>query len=745
MTEHVTGDTPADGTPVVDQTTLDEALDQAALGEAMTALDGVTPGQDPAEDAGSLGELSPDLDDAEPEAEAAADADDGAPKVLRVLHRVVMPVDRDQDILKLYIEGNIVRTAAAEPAAAEGGAEPAPAPPPPPPSDYQSAEYWDGSNLGDDEDVSDDRRRVVVPAGRRASFLTYFNAFPASYWRRWTRLEEVVLRVRVRGDLKIIVYRSNSKGHSQRLESVEVHAHDAVEEKLFTLPLKPFVDGGWYWFELVAGENAAVLEEAEWCAETDAPQGRTSIGITTFNRPDFCVQQLVALAKATDVLEVIDEIFVVDQGTQRVEDHPDFADAAKALEGRLRVIDQGNLGGSGGFARAMDETVKAGASDYVLLLDDDVVTEPEGILRAVTFGDLTRKPTIVGGHMFSLYDRSVLHAYGETLAPYRWFWGPAPHTFHGHDFSYHRMRETNWLHRRIDVDYNGWWMSLIPTSVIKDIGLSMPMFIKWDDAEYGVRARAAGYPTVSLPGTAVWHVPWHDKDDTIDWQAYFHERNRLVSALVHSPYDRGGNLLKESLFVSIKHALAMQYSAAELMLMAIEDVLRGPSHMHTSIVTKMGEIREFRKQFPDAKYQEDLEDFPAIRRDKPPRKGKEAAAPKSRKGMIRAAVFGGLKQLRPVESSAARHPQALVPHIDLRWWKLSQFDSALVSAADGTGAAWYRRDPRRFRSLMQRTSALHGRLYKEWPRLAEEYKAAMDELTSPEKWRGTFDASHRKP
>ncbi|GAA2426760.1 glycosyltransferase [Actinomadura vinacea] len=675
---------------------------------------------------------------------------------LRVLHRVVMPVDRDQDILKLYIEGNIVRTQQADqdgpdpaaigaPESAAGAESAAPAAS----AEFQPAEYWDGSDLEDEPEApggrGHDRRRVVVPAGRRVSFLTYFNAFPASYWRRWTRIEEVVLRVRVRGDAKILVYRSNSKGHSQRLESHEVHAA-ATEERLFTLPLKPFVDGGWYWFELVAGETPAVMERAEWCARTGTlpgrnGTGRTSIGITTYNRPDFCVEQLLALGRATDVLEVIDEIFVIDQGDRRVEDHPDFADAAKALDGRLRVIVQGNLGGSGGFARAMDETVRAGTSDYVLLLDDDVVAEPEGILRAVTFGDLTRKPTIVGGHMFSLYDRSVLHAYGETLAPYRWFWGPAPHTFHGHDFAFHRMRETAWLHRRIDVDYNGWWMCLIPVEVIKNVGLSMPMFIKWDDAEYGVRARAAGCPTVSLPGVAVWHVPWHDKDDTIDWQAYFHERNRLVSALVHSPYDRGGNLLKESLFVSIKHALAMQYSAAELMLMAIEDVLRGPDHMHTSIVTKMAEIRAFRKRFPDAAYQEDLEDFPAIRRTKPPRKGREAAPPRDRKGMIKAAVVGGIKQLKPVDAAAVRNPQALVPHIDLRWWKLSQFDSALVSAADGTGAAWYQRDPKRFRSLMQRTSALHGRLYKEWPRLTREYRSAMGELTSPERWRETFEAS----
>jgi len=37
-----------------------------------------------------------------------------------------------------------------------------------------------------------------------------------------------------------------------------------------------------------------------------------------------------------------------------------FAAAEKSLEGKLRVIDQGNLGGSGGYARGQLETVKAG-------------------------------------------------------------------------------------------------------------------------------------------------------------------------------------------------------------------------------------------------------------------------------------------------------------------------------------------------------------------------------------------------
>ena len=36
-----------------------------------------------------------------------------------------------------------------------------------------------------------------------------------------------------------------------------------------------------------------------------------------------------------------------------------------------------------------------------------------------------------------------------------------------------------------------------------------------------------------MPGVAIWHMAWSDKDDAIDWQAYFHLRNRLVVAAMH--------------------------------------------------------------------------------------------------------------------------------------------------------------------------------------------------------------------
>ena len=267
---------------------------------------------------------------------------------------------------------------------------------------------------------------------------------------------------------------------------------------------------------------------------------------------------------------------VMEQGTKKVVDS-EFYDAAEgSLGDKLRIIEQGNLGGSGGYARGQLESLRKGTATYALMMDDDVVCEPEGIIRAITFGDLARRPTIVGGHMFSLYNKSELHSFGEIVQPWRFWWMTPLDGFSRWDLSARNIRSSRWLHKRVDVDFNGWFMCLIPRVVIEQIGLSLPLFIKWDDAEYGLRAKAAGFPTVTFPGAAVWHVPWTDKNDALDWQAYFHVRNRLVSALLHSTYPRGGRVIRENLNHTVSHLVAMQYSTVEIRNQAMQDVLDGP-------------------------------------------------------------------------------------------------------------------------------------------------------------------------
>ena len=365
------------------------------------------------------------------------------------------------------------------------------------------------------------------------------------------------------------------------------------------------------------------------------------------NRPDFCAKLLTQMGTDELLRPYLDTVMVMEQGTDKVVDSEFYAAAKDSLGDKLRIIEQGNLGGSGGYARGQLESVRKGTATYALMMDDDVVCEPEGIIRAVTFGDLARRPTIVGGHMFSLYNKSELHSFGEIVQPWRFWWMTPLDGFSRWDLQARNIRSARWLHKRVDVDFNGWFMCLIPRQVLDEIGLSLPLFIKWDDAEFGLRAKEAGYPTVTFPGAAVWHIPWTDKNDAVDWQAYFHVRNRFVTALLHSPYPRGGRLIREDLNHTIAHLVSMQYSTVEIRHMALKDVLAGPHGLHELLPDRLAEVNAHRKKFSDAQLQPDREAFPEVRREKPPRKGRDVVEVPGRLAQLMTAGLSPIRHLRP--------------------------------------------------------------------------------------------------
>jgi galactofuranosylgalactofuranosylrhamnosyl-N-acetylglucosaminyl-diphospho-decaprenol beta-1,5/1,6-galactofuranosyltransferase len=655
------------------------------------------------------------------------------PTTTRLLQRQILPLDRDLDVLALYVDPEDAKLDADK--YEVGGSRAA--------KDLNHAAIRQSTATGRGVhlDQIESRTALRVRAGERLSFGTYFNAFPASYWRRWSVVTDVTLTVRVSGKgATVIVYKSMAKGHSQRVGAADTGAEES-STFTFDLSLKPFVDGGWYWYDVIAGDEDVVVESAEWSAdvpEDRAQHGTVDIAITTMNRPDFCAKLLTQIGEDAELAPYLDTVFVMEQGTDKVVDSPDFAKAQSELGETLRMIVQGNLGGSGGYARGQLESVRKGTATYTMMMDDDVVCEPEGIIRAITFADLARRPTIVGGHMFNIYSRSRLHSFGEIVQPWRFWWQSPFDTYSDWDLAGRNLRSSRWLHKRIDVDFNGWFMCLVPRQVLEEIGLSLPLFIKWDDSEFGLRAKAAGYPTVTFPGAAVWHVPWTDKNDGLDWQAYFHQRNRFVAALLHSPYPKGGRMVRESRNHQISHLVSMQYSTAEIRHQALLDVLAGPDHLHEMLPTRLGEINALRKQFTDAQLESDPDAFPPVRRKKPPRKGRDGTEIPGRLAQLVSAGLQPLRQLKPPRELAQDYPEAEIRAMDARWYRLASYDSAIVSMNDGASAAFYRRDPEKFRELMLKTIEIHERLKREWPRLADEYRAKLGEVTSPEAWDETF-------
>lgn len=591
-------------------------------------------------------------------------------------------------------------------------------------------------------DLIADGQSRLLPPGIRVSFATVFNGFPASYWRQWTIATKVRLRLEIDGATSVLIYKSNAQGRSQRVDSKTTG--EGTSELTFDLPLNSFTDGGWYWFDLVAGDDGARLISGDWHVDAEPVRPTTlTIGITTFNRPDYCARTLMTLATAGNLAEIVKRVFVVDQGNKNVKDDELFPQAAELLGDRLRMIYQANMGGSGGFSRGMYEAVKADEAEFHLLLDDDVTVEPESIERMAMFASMCRRRTIVGGQMFDLNDKSIAHSFGEGINKWRWLWGPVEDTSNRVDLGTANLRRRATLHRRLDVDYNGWWMELIPVSVIRELGLSLPIFIKWDDLEYGLRAQTIGVDTVTLPGAGLWHISWVDKDDARDWQAYFHERNRILTALLHSPYELAGRLPYELSTLDVKHSVSGEYYAQAIRLMAIEDILSGPEHLHRTIKTTMPKLRELTKEFSDAQYKADPDAFPSVSRLAKPKFKTRPKAP-NMVTVVPWTLKTVIRQMLPPTKESKQRPEAFVSHANSKYYVLSQYDSALVTKADGSGAAWYRRDPRKLRRLLARSASARSALTLNWERLRKEYREALPQIVSLEAWEKTFGITEQQ-
>ena len=422
------------------------------------------------------------------------------------------------------------------------------------------------------------------------------------------------------------------------------------------------------------------------------------------------------------VLEILDEVIVVDQGTQKVARQRGLRPrrprrSAPSCASSSRPTSVARAASRAPWTRRS----RAGASDYVLLLDDDVVCELEGILRAVTFADLAKQPDArrrpdvqplrpLGDARLRRDDRRSTAGSGARRRT----------PCHGHDFAQqvaavdrvaappHRRR----LQRLVDVPD-------------PDPGHQARSASRCRCSSSGTTPSSAcgparpGYPTVTLPGVAVWHVPWTEKDDTLDWQAYFHERNRLVSgAAALALRARRPAGAREPREPRQAHGLDAVRHRRDRSCWRSRTCSTGPERMHRDIVHPAarrsgrcatqyadGQVRARARRLPGAA----AEEAAAQARQGHP------AAQRARSGKVKMAAVGLLRQVTPDPRARLEHPEGIVPHVDQRWWRLAHFDSAIVSSADGMAASWYRRDPRQFRDQMARSAQLHAQLYREWP------------------------------
>jgi galactofuranosylgalactofuranosylrhamnosyl-N-acetylglucosaminyl-diphospho-decaprenol beta-1,5/1,6-galactofuranosyltransferase len=595
--------------------------------------------------------------------------------------RVVFPSADDAQILPLYIDGD------ASDAAVEG------------------------------------RRRLRIRPGGSVSLGSYFNAFPASVWRAETNASEVVLRVRAEGRGVIRVVFSDGGARSRQAAAFDVVGEMDAELRV---SLTDFTGGGNAWIDLAAAADAPLtLVEAHWELERTLSE-RAVVVMATFNRPDDCLAQLRALGKDAHVWEVVERVIVVDQGTDRVDARAEFEAIAGLLGDRLRIIRQPNLGGSGGFSRGMLEVLRDAREGFVLLLDDDARTEPETIGRVVRFADAAREPLVVGGGMLHLDDRARLYVQGELWDHHRgWIDLNRPGAY-DHDFARVGMRAAAQFHSPQRSDFAGWWMCLIPRALLESVGLAMPLFLKGDDVEFGLRAGRAGVRTVSVPGIALWHMGWGGKSPTRTWEAYFLHRNRVITELLHSPYRRANGLILQSFLGDLKPLLSANYAAVRLRAQALSDVLAGPESLPEWLSTRAAQVRRLWGGFPEAT----PVDAPVL---VAPARARPKSAPSAFALLLRTVA----RQFFVRERFSAV-PEVHSTAAGLGWWVFADADSAVVDLPDGSGRVIHRRSRASSRTALQRSLRLHARLWWRWPALSRAFRNERATLTSPASWADVF-------
>ncbi|WP_435277793.1 glycosyltransferase [Rhodococcus yananensis] len=570
-------------------------------------------------------------------------------------------------------------------------------------------------------DAAADRHGLQLAAGAKAGTNTYFGRFPASFWQRWTDVKTVSLQLTYAssGSASFAVWASDARGRERIVTVEKVSGSGDLD---LELPIERFVDGGAMWFVAEATNGSLLVSDVRWTVAAPEHLRPAAVVICTFNRADDCTVTVGTLASDDDAMADIDAVCIVDQGTDQVRSRAAFAEVEEKLGGKLKYLTQPNLGGAGGFSRGMYEITGSPNSAHanVIVMDDDILCEPESVLRMNAFANMTVQPTIVGAQMLSLSNPQILHVSAEREVLDEITAGAlTPGARMGIDLVKKKQDA------RFDAGWNGWWTCLLPAEIIADCGLPIPLFFQWDDIEYGIRARFAGHPTVTLPNAGVWHADFHLKDYD-DWSRYFSIRNGLIVSSIYGRFD--GTDMAKYLFRKIGELIvSMQYGLAATFIKAAEDFLAGPDVLYDGGQAVLRELRELRDRYPETKPKPAVD----VGNESDPHTQMSVwqfEPDESREGLVllKRAVqqFTGRVQGRPVT----------VPAHFASWWHVSLFDNAVVTDASQNAVRVRRRDKDTAVDLAKHAARVCWQLRKEAPHMKRVWQDAMPKLTSRENW-----------
>ena len=428
-------------------------------------------------------------------------------------------------------------------------------------------------------------------------FLTYFGCLSLRKWKRYADLKDFRLHLEISGDpcsLQFIgtrdiginknsfisrYIRRNAFSSEKNIEVEAIGQPFIIDESPYfkTVEIEvPYNDCSIIGFKILS-EGVSEIRNAYWFSEIekrDINPVDIAIVMTTYKKDEYVKRNIESLKETifNDAQYSGNfHLYIIDNGNTLALsnlDHPDIS-----------VIPNPNVGGAGGFSRGMIAALEHENVDssrqfsHVLLMDDDIEIIPESLIRALNLlrlADGKYRHAFLNGAMLSIKEP---HLQFEDVASVS---QGGNYTRVKGDLFVDRVSEIT-ANEVIDVEvpraYGAWWFSCIPVGSIVDNGLPLPLFVRCDDVEYGLRNNPV-YMTMN--GICVWHEPFDEKfNATMAYQSY---RNQLITDALH------GGRKRSSVPFIIERALRTQlrnldYDSAELILESLEDYLKGPSFL----------------------------------------------------------------------------------------------------------------------------------------------------------------------
>lgn len=249
---------------------------------------------------------------------------------------------------------------------------------------------------------------------------------------------------------------------------------------------------------------------------------QVAVVVVTFNRADLLERMLAGLA-ALD--RAPDAVFVVNNAST---DHTRDVLERSTLPGLVAIHTTENLGGAGGFHLGLKTAYDKGF-DAMWLMDDDVVPAPDCLTRLLEVEgscliavreDLTGALVEKAAVRFDLRNPLAIRPKTASI-----------------DSTYASRAD---MPETVEVENVAFEGFLVRREVVEQIGLPDPSyFIFYDDVDFAIRARRAGFPIRAVrDAVLVRQLDFDQQHDLAGWKGYYMYRNLFA---VHFRY--GENVL----------------------------------------------------------------------------------------------------------------------------------------------------------------------------------------------------------